>query len=109
MKFDFGSLEREFEADWPVRVAVSQDGGKVAHHEFTVRFRLIPEQELIDFGEGLEQTRAGLDRVIVGFGKRETETWSPEMLDRMCERPAVRVALIKAYAEFVLGAPAKNS
>ncbi len=108
MKFDFGSLEREFEAEWPVRVAVSQDGGKVQHHELTVRFRLVSEQELLDFGEGLQETRAALERVIVGLGKRETETWSPELLDQMVARTAVRVALIKAYGEFVLGAPAKN-
>jgi hypothetical protein len=109
MKFDFATLASEIEADWPVTVGVPLDGGKADEQTFTVRFRLVGEQELLDFGEGLDQSKAALRRVIVGLGRSEGKELTPELLEQLLAAPYVRVALNKAYGQFALGMPAKNS
>jgi len=109
MKFDFGSLAKPFEADWPVTVSVPQPGGRVQEQILKMRFRLVPEAELEAMGEGVEPAKTALRRVIVGFGQGETEAFTPELLELLLDRPYVRLALNKGYGEFALGIAAKNS
>lgn len=110
MKFDFASLqEKAFENDWPVNVQVPQEGGKTQEQTFMVRFRFVPEEELQALGDGVEGAKASLREVVAGFGKGEEEEFSEELFELMLTRPYVRLALNKAYGEFVLGVAAKNS
>jgi hypothetical protein len=109
MKFDFGSLDSAFEADWPVTVQVPLDGGKSEEQTFQVRFRLVDDEELAQLGDGVEAQKKALRKVVVGFGKGEAETFSAETLEKMLARAYVRSGLNRAYGQFVLGIPAKNS
>lgn len=109
MKFDYGSLDAPFEADWPVTVQVPQDGGESQEQKLVVRFRLVDDAELEALGEGVAAQKAALRQVVVGFGKSEEQAFSAELLERMLARAYVRNGLNKAYGQFVLGIPAKNS
>lgn len=108
MKFDFERLEHEIEADWPVRCNVPQDGGKVQEEIFQVRFRLHPDTELVHMGLGLTAQKESLRKCVVGFGKEETQVFTPELFDRMLNQAFIRYALISAYGDFALGIAAKN-
>ena len=108
MKFDFGSLEKDIEADWPVRVQVPQDDGKVLEQTLSLRFRLHGDAELVSLGMGLEAVKAALRKCVVGFGRSEEQAFTPELFDQMMNRAYVRTAIVQAYGEFALGIPAKN-
>lgn len=109
MDFDFGALDKPFEADWPVTIQVPQEGGKLSPQKLMVRFKFVPEAELTAEGVGFEAQMAALRKVVVGFGKGETEKFTPELLDKMMQRPYVRAALNIGYSEFVTGLePTKN-
>lgn len=109
MKFDFEALDRQIEHDWPVRVSVPLNGGKVEVQEFSIRFRLVSDEELEALGQGVEGAKASLRAVIVGFGKDETADLTEALLEKMLDRAYVRSALNTAYGEFALGIAAKNS
>lgn len=109
MKFDFASLDAPYEADWPVNIPVPQDGGKIQKQKVILRFRTVPDGDLIEMGQGAEAAKAGLRAVVVGFGKAEEQTFSPALLDLMLERAYVRLALIAAYGEFALGQAAEKN
>lgn len=109
MKFNFESLDSEIEFDWPVRVSVPLDGGKVQEQTFSIRFRLASDEALEALGSGVEGAKASLRHVIVGFGKAEEAQLTEELLEKMLDRAYVRSALNTAYGEFALGIAAKNS
>ncbi|MFN3582617.1 hypothetical protein [Phenylobacterium sp.] len=44
-KFNFKRLEEPFEADWPVKVNVPEDGGKTTVEEFMARFRIVRDAQ----------------------------------------------------------------
>lgn len=108
MKFDFEALDHQIEADWPVKVSVPQDGGKVKVQEFSIRFRLLPDEELESLGNGVEAAKASLRLVIVGFGKGQDGELTEPLLEKMLSRAYVRSGLNTAYGEFALGIAPKN-
>ncbi len=108
MKFDFATLGTAIEADWPVKIPVPQDGGTVVVQDLTVRFRMVPEDELNLLGDGAAGNKASLRAVVIGFGKGVDEPFTAELFDQMLLKPYVRLALSNAYRDFCLGAPAKN-
>lgn len=108
VKFDFASLDNPFEADWPVRVPVPMDDGKVEEQVFSARFRLLrgPEQEA-----AVKEDKDGnelLRRFFVGFGKTEARQLTPELFLQMVTTPYVRNALLGAWTKFCAGIPEKN-
>jgi hypothetical protein len=114
--FDFSCLETGFEALWPIKVMVPQDGGKHAVQTFVARLRHVSIEELQAARDKLETVEtAGLDYksipalYFVGLGPDEKATWSPELRDKMLSVRWVREALERGYSEFVAGdPPAKN-
>jgi hypothetical protein len=108
MKFDFGSLDRDIEADWPVRVSVPQDGGKAQEEVFLVRFRVTSDADLISLGMGVEAAKKSLRKCIVGLAQSEGRELTDELLTKMLDRAYIRTALVTAYSEFSLGIEAKN-
>lgn len=108
MDFDFGSMDQPFEADWPVDVSVPVEGGRVSKQRLTVRYRLIPDAELAELGDGLDGQKTALRRVVVGFSGRDAPAFSEQLLEAMLDRAYVRNALTLGYAQFATGSPAKN-
>lgn len=109
MKFDFGSLGQPFEADWPVFIPVPQSGGGIDRQKLVVRFRMADDEILVAMGTGIPAAKEGLRTVVVGFGKGESETFSPELLELMLDRAYVRTTLIQAYGQFALGQAAEKN
>lgn len=132
-KFNFKRLDEPFEADWPVKVSVPQDGGKTIIEQFAARFRIdrgeataVPEElpsapeaeEVVEGEEKLEAFRRQIRetsirewrRWFVGFGaptKDDTDL-TDEVLWNMITTPYVRVAIQAAYKDFAEGVAAKN-
>ena len=109
IKFDFGAMERRVEADWPVIVPVPQDGGKLQEQTLQVRFQLLDESEEKEIDAGEDAGRERIRRAVLGFAGSEQAEFTPELLEAMLNRPYVRLALNKAYAEFSVGVAPKNS
>lgn len=107
-KFDFGSVEKAFEADWPVAASVPQDGGQVEEQTFTVRFKLLTDEEFDAVNAHKEPAKELIRRSVVGFGKEESSPFSTELLEKMLARGYLRIALNKAYGNFSMGIAAKN-
>lgn len=107
-KFDFGSVGRPFEADWPVKVSVPQDGGGVSEETFTARFRLLDDAEMATVEAHKEPAKELIRKALVGFGKDAGAEFSPELLEQMLARGFVRIAFNRAYGEFSMGVAAKN-
>jgi hypothetical protein len=106
-KFDFGSLGQPFEATWPVRVPVPQDGGTVVTQEFLARFRLLSSQQEEE-AKTSEDPDAFFRAFWIGLGGEAAEEFTPDLVALMLGRVYVRRALLNAYYEFVSGTPAKN-
>ena len=106
-KFDFGSLDQPFEADWPVTVNVPQDGGTVKEEGFMARFRLL-DQAALDAVTADADKDAFLAAFWIGFGAGQAEVFTPELFSGSMQRQYVRAALVNAYYGFAAGAPAKN-
>ena len=107
VKFDFGTLDAPFEADWPVTVSVPQDGGKTQEQVFTARFRLLGQAELEKAQES-DNTDGFVEAFFVGLGEAEARELTPELRAKIVGRPFVRVALLKAFRDFQTGIAAKN-
>jgi len=110
-KFDFESLDKPFEADWPVVVSVPQANGKVVEQRFSARFRLLDG----DLAETIAMLRTAdgpaediYRKFFVGFGANEEQTLTDELLTKMLQRPYVSSALLAAYTKFATGIPEKN-
>lgn len=106
-KFDFGSLEQPFEANWPVRVPVPQDGGTVEVQEFIARFRLLTKEQE-EAAKQSEDPDAFFKAFWVGLGGEDKDEFTPALIDRMLSRVYVRRALMRTYIDFCAGEPAKN-
>jgi hypothetical protein len=106
-KFDFGSLGQPFEATWPVRVPVPQDGGTVVTQEFLARFRLLSSEQEAE-AKASEDPDAFHRAFWIGLAGEDAAAFSPELAASMLARPYIRRALLNAYFEFVSGTPAKN-
>lgn len=110
-KFDFKTLETGFAADWPVKVKVPQDGGKIEIQTFEARFVSKTKEEfdaLIAEATEKNDENLLLRTVFVGLGKSETDKFTPELRDLMIATQPVREALTTAYREFAGGIEAKN-
>ncbi len=110
-KFDFKTLETGFAADWPVRVKVPQDGGKIEIQTFEARFVTKTKDEfaaLIAEATEKDDENLLLRTVFVGLGKSEMEEFTTELRDLMIGTQSVREALTAAYREFSGGIEAKN-
>jgi hypothetical protein len=108
-KFDFGSLDQPFEADWPVTVSEPRDGGKFVESMFTARLRQIPHDEAMAAinAEGFDALT--LPRLyFVGLAPSEGFQLTDDQKEQMLGRAHVRNALDKAYQSFNTGVAAKN-
>jgi hypothetical protein len=106
LKFDFGSLERPFEALWPVIVSVPQDGGGVREEEFTVKFRLLSKEEVKE--TDADRTDPGAALIRKAVIDVEGAEFTPELLEGLLGRGWTSLALQKAYAQFAMGIAEKN-
>lgn len=109
-----------YEFDWPVRVQVPADG-KFVEQEFTARFLLIPEDELMASSDAqtreaaLEEDVARAGRILLGWSGIVTEDGTPLAVSDanrrllLRQRP-IRTAVIKAYMDATVlgGLRAKN-
>jgi hypothetical protein len=109
MKFDFATLATGIERDWPVLVDVPQDGGGTMEQEFSVRFRLVDQEELEAQGPGVKGQKAALRLVIAGLGADEEQAFTPAFLEQLLAPPYMRNALNLAYTKFAHGVAAKNA
>lgn len=106
-KFNFGGLDKPFEADWPVSIPVPQDGGTVELQTIMARFRLLSPAEL----EAVKETRdddAFLKAFWIGFGKGEDEPFTEGTVNKMLGFQFIRQAFLTAYFAFASGSPVKN-
>jgi hypothetical protein len=90
--------------DWPVVIAVPQDGGRVMKHEALVDFEILtqPQQDAIYAGGGTDVDL--LNRVVVGWpeGKFENDDGTALLFNErgkamLFEISYVKQALISAY------------
>lgn len=112
-QFDFKTLDTGFAADWPVEVKVPIDGGGVEVQTFMAHFRTPTPKEQAEIDAALtdpalDQYRVALKIGFVGLAKSEDEILTDAMFDKMYGTPNVQSALIRAYAGFRTGSPAKN-
>lgn len=107
-KFNLDNLGQPFEADWPVVVSVPQDGGVVKEETFTVRFRLLGDEDKKAAEEQDDTARETLRRAMVGLGKGEERELTDALKEQLLEPDFVRVALARAYGKFCTGIAAKN-
>ena len=63
---------------WPVTIKVPQDGGSFADHEISVRFRLLPREQ-IEAGTSSETTL--LERVVADWQGVQSEAGEAIVLD----------------------------
>lgn len=110
-KFDFKTLETGFEADWPVVVRKPVDGGTFQDQTFTARFKTPTQSErdeIAAIAEWQPRLKRALQIGLVGLGKDEGETLTPELFEALWGIQTVQLGLINAYGAFQSGAPAKN-
>ena len=113
-------LKKDHEYDWPVTIQVPIDGGKFDARQITVRFRVMPADDVDKMlgGESLlppsaEQVKAFLRGVIVGWSEVAVEgggeaPFNDETLGQLIDLPFARNALFAAYGESVRGRLEKN-
>lgn len=104
--------------EWPVTISVPQNGGKVAKHEITMDFVLLPQEEI---DAQIEQSRDSdgnadvdilnkvlrkLDRIQDAQGNKLEH--SADMQARVIRIPYVRAALISAYFQAASGKKAQR-
>ena len=108
MKFNFSTVGQPFEADWPIKVQVPQDGGKVQEQTFHARFRMGSDEQLLKLGATIQDTKDVLREVFVGFGAGTEETFTTELREQLLATYWTRVALNNAYLRFAQGVAEKN-
>lgn len=107
-------LKREHTYTWPVEVRVPQDGGTYATQKLEATFRLLDQSRTDDVLERRQALDADFAREVwIGWDGVEDEAGKPipfsaEAREQLLGIPYVRAALVRAYFESVLGAPAKN-
>lgn len=109
LKFDFGTLGKPFEADWPVTTNVPVDGGKTEAREFWVRFKSIDEEQRIDLA--MRDVKALLREAVAKVYTGEAPTSSaasPETFEQMLAATHVRSAMLDSYGSFCRGVAVKN-
>jgi len=111
----------------PVIYLQPVDGGKVKEHEFTVRFKALPSEELhallarmgsrtaVSGDEQTLLTDANVAReVVVGFGDDVTEPdgtraeFTTETLNRLLRNHGVGAAIVRSFLKHYVQAPVKN-
>ena len=104
-KFEFASLDRPFEADWPVVVQVPGDGGIVTPQTFMARLRLLSLEEIEATLEAPDFSARSLPRqFFVGFGREEIFDGDFEAVrERLLEVAWTRDGLNGAYKQFAAG------
>jgi len=107
-KFDFKTLGQPFEADWPVKVPVPQDGGTVQEQTFMARFVLLSGEDIKKVMEVAEDDTAYIRRFFIGLAKSEGAELTDELLGQMLNTPFVRKAIFDAWQGFQRGIAAKN-
>jgi len=104
--------------EWPVKVSVPQDGGKVRTMDARVEFEHLPQAEFDEIYAGGGNDAELMQRVVKGWPagqfldeKGEEIAFSPETLDRLMQISYVRVAFVSAYLQIIQGREAarKNS
>lgn len=110
VKFDFKTLETGYEADWPVTVKIPIDGGLVEEQTFMARFRTPTpaERAELEAMDTMKRLERAMEIGFVGLAKSEDEPLTPELRARLWGEQTVQIALIRAYATFQTGTPAKN-
>jgi hypothetical protein len=113
VKFDFSSLETGYEALWPVKASVPQDGGGFQEQTFVARLRHVTVDEINNAMTAAQADGTfGITTVpslyFVGLGPDEKATWSPQLRDKMLSIRWVREALDRAYKNFASGGAEKN-
>lgn len=104
--------------NWPVIISKPQDGGKVQTHEINVDYLMLPQDELSELIESSKENNGYTDidicrRVVKGINGIADEQgkgieYSPELLERLIQRPYIRTALVSTYFDAVAGRKAKR-
>jgi len=116
--FKLDDNEETIIRNWPVVIAVPQDGGNTAKHEIAVDYLLLPQDQLDDLVASSREGDGSIDadilrRVVkrvsgVADAEGKALDHSPELLDRMIRKPYVRSAMISTYFEATSGRKAKR-
>lgn len=111
VKFDLNTLGKGFEAEWPVKVPVPQNGGAVQEQEFMAVFRtLTPEgqAEIDAIEDKAEKARAAVRKVFVGLAPSEGVILDDALFDQLWANDWTQMALLRAVSGFRTGIAAKN-
>jgi hypothetical protein len=101
-------IAKERSVWWPVDVREPIDGGDYETRRFTARLRLLDLDRLAELKPDEMLLEVLLDWTDVGDETGVALTYSEATRDRLIADPHVRAALLRAYAETVAGAKAKN-
>ena len=104
-------LKKTASYKWPVTVETPIDGGKFEKQTFDAVFKKMSRStfnDLVDKGDD-----ALVDGILEGWdGIKDEEgkeiAFTQKNKKELCDDPYVMKALIQAYADSVIGAPAKN-
>ena len=105
-------LKKQNDVMWPCKISVPADGGKFVKETVSVRLKLLPAKEfqsLIKRSDDVLFVR----EVLLGWEGVGDETgkaleFSDATRDALAQTPYFVRALLEAYAEASVGAPAKN-
>ncbi|MGQ9370527.1 hypothetical protein [Azospirillum sp. A39] len=105
-------LTKTLRVEWPVKVRVPLDGGRVTEQTFTAVFQVQRDSDVkklefatLDVGL-LQEALVGAKGIKTPEG--EDVEWDEEVKETLIELPHTRLALVAAYNEASAGRRAKN-
>jgi hypothetical protein len=106
-------LAKTITLDWPVRVSAPTNGGSVENHEFTGRFKILPNSEYQELMKTAKSDAEVIKQFLIGWEGLTDEDgnaldFDPAIIDELCEYPFIRNAIFRAYSEACAGAAVKN-
>ncbi len=104
--------------DWPVIVNVPQTGGRIAKHQISVDYLMLPQDEIDAMIEEAREADGATDaeiakRVVISIGKLADADDKPleyteKLRDMLLKRPYFRTALVQEYFSMASGQKPKT-
>jgi hypothetical protein len=98
---------------WPILVKQPIDGGNTAEHEFIGHFKLLKQDEYDTLAKESTSDVEFIKEFLIGWEGITDDNdkpikFSAAKLREVAGLPFVRIAIIRAYNQAVMGAPVKN-
>lgn len=106
-------LTKSIILDWPVRVSAPTNGGNVESHEFTGKFKILPNSKFQELLSKAKNDAEVISEILVGWEGLTDENgnaldYDPAIIVELCEYPFIRNAIFRSYGEASAGAAVKN-